>query len=444
MTPLPFRKTPTEIMRIIRLFHQNHLSYNLFKCEHIFEGAHKNLDILFEKFSDYRSASKLLEKEGYVLYLPESVEKYKKMYILFRAGIVTRIHLHRAVAWHGLCVLDKKFIFSHARMPAPSIFVPSPEDQLLIHVAHVVFENLEISDMAARLIRDLVHSPLDWHYLHGILKKEKWRQPFDHVVSSVRANTQPQKNQLILHFVKKAAMTPSSWLTLVKKGFSIFFRKMSLHRKGCLIALVGVNGSGKTTLMRKLLTAYFPLSRTVNGQSGYYFGWVPFSPVSKIVSHQFKKKGRSVFKEMNVEGRRKLGLFQEAFFLYNFFEYATRYFFFVWPQLRRKMLVVTDRYFYDFYGQYSSAASSRILPLLLQLYPKPDCLFVLDTDVEMLMSRGKFGERRSVKSAEDLEGQRRRYLFLSKQLGGVVIHSSGISANVKTIIDRSWKKLVGS
>ena len=96
------RKTPSEIMRIFCLFRQHHLSYNLFKCEHIFEGANKNLDILFETTRDYATASHLLEKEGYVLYLPERIEKYKKMYTLFRDGVATRIHLHREIAWHGI------------------------------------------------------------------------------------------------------------------------------------------------------------------------------------------------------------------------------------------------------------------------------------------------------------------------------------------------------
>ncbi|MBI4152956.1 nucleotidyltransferase family protein [Candidatus Woesearchaeota archaeon] len=439
------QKIPPEIMRILRLFHQNHLSSNLFKCEHILAGSNKNLDILFEHGCDYLGASRLLEKEGYVLYLPESIEKYKRMYTLFKAGIVTRIHLHREIAWHGLRILDKKPVFSRAKMLAPSIFVPSPEDQLLIHVAHVTFENMEISDSTARLIGNLAHNKLDWHYIHDILQNGRWRSAFDHVLSSVHSNKQPSKKKLMLTFVKKAAMMPSSWMPLARKSFSIFFRKMSLRRKGCLIALVGVNGSGKTTLAEKLLPAYSSLSRTVNGQFSYYFGWVPFSPLSKVVSQQFKKKGKSAFKELNEEHTRKKAwsVLREAFFLFNYFEYVLRYLFAVRPRLTRNTLVITDRYFYDLYGQYRSAVQSRVLPLLLRLYPKPDYLFVLDADLLSLRHRAKFGGPRTVKETADLEGQRRRYLFIGRKFHGIILDTTHpITENIQDIISRSWRWLV--
>lgn len=440
-----FKKTPVEIMRILHLFKQNNLSYNLFKCEHIFEGANKNLDILFKEIPDYSQAASLLEKEGYALYLPERIEKYKKMYTFFESGVVTRIHLHREIAWHGLRVLDKKPVFSRAKMLSSVIFVPSPEDQLLIHVAHIVFENLSVSAQLSQLINHLTRERLDWAYIHHALEKCGWKSSFNHVLSSMRKEEQPRKIRLILSFAQKAMMTPSSWRPLLGKSISIAFRPFNFGRKGCLIALVGVNGSGKTTLTKNLLASYFPLSRTVNGQFGYYFGWTPVSPVSKIVSQRFKKRGRSVFKEMNLnytpKTTKKLRLFREAFFLFNYFEYLLRYFFFIRQKLRRNQLVITDRYFYDLYGQYNASEKSIILPLLFRLYPKPDFLFVLDADVEMLKSRGKLGERRIVKG--DLAEQRRRYLLLSKRLGAIVINTThSISENVNTIIDCSWKKLV--
>ena len=428
-------------MRIIQLFHQNKLSYNLFKCEHIFDGSNKNLDILFENVYDYCSASRLLEKEGYVLYMPESIERYKRMYTLFRDGVVTHIHLHREVAWHGLRVFNKKNIFSHAKMQAPSIFVPSAEDQLLIHVAHIVFENMVISNHARHLISTLLSDQINWNHVQSILKKERWGAAFDHVVFSVKNKQQPRMGILVTSFVKKVIVTPSSWFPLSCKFISIVLRTLSFRRNGCLIAFVGVNGSGKTTLTKNVLTAYFPLSRTVNGQVGYYFGWMPFSPLSKMVSNRLTKKNKHLFKEMS---EKKKGFFvRETFFFFNYLEYLSRYLIVVRPQLVRNKLVVTDRYFYDLYGQYHSAAESWILPLLLRLYPQPDYLFVLDADIPSLRRRGKFGGQRTVKDTADLEGQRKRYSLIGKKFHGIVLDTARpMEKNIDDVICRSWASLV--
>ena len=68
-------KIPKELMKIISLFKENELEYNLFKCEHILSGINSNLDILFRTNNDYIKAGKLLQKKGFLLYMPENVEK---------------------------------------------------------------------------------------------------------------------------------------------------------------------------------------------------------------------------------------------------------------------------------------------------------------------------------------------------------------------------------
>ena len=47
-----YKKTPKELMKVINLFGDNKLNYILFKCEHIFNGENKNLDIIFETNKD--------------------------------------------------------------------------------------------------------------------------------------------------------------------------------------------------------------------------------------------------------------------------------------------------------------------------------------------------------------------------------------------------------
>ena len=111
-----YKQTPDGIMDVLELFHKYNLQYILFKCEHIFAGQNKNLDILFENNKDYWRAERLLKEKGFVLRLSEKVEKYKLMYCGFIENVMYSIHLHREVAWHGIKALDKNVIFKRKKV----------------------------------------------------------------------------------------------------------------------------------------------------------------------------------------------------------------------------------------------------------------------------------------------------------------------------------------
>ena len=395
---MKYLNAPPEIMQVISLFHENNLSYNLFKCEHIFAGMNKNLDILFANRKDYDKAALLLEGAGFVLYLPEKVEKYKEMYVRFDHGQLTRIHLHREIAWHGLKVMDKKHIFAGAKEKSKGIFVPSDEDQLLIHVAHVIFENWEISDYIKKLMVGLMQKDLDWDYIRRRLQEYGWKGVFYYVLKCAKKDRHTRRGTFLQCFVQRALRSPVSWPTLSKKFIDIILRKISLRRKGCLIALIGVNGSGKTTLAGEVLKSYHPLTKHFGGQTGYYFGWYPFSFISKLISSLLRKSNRRLFEEMNKdkEGqemdstrKQKFSVFHESVLFYNYFEYMLRFFLQIYPKLRAGGLVVTDRYFYDVYGQYNYSQKSIIIGTLLRFFPRPDFVYVLDAPLGVISGRAK-------------------------------------------------------
>ena len=161
-----------ELLRMINLFRRNKVDHILFKCEHILEGQNKNLDLVMRNRTDFHKASYLLEKSGYALYMPESTEKYKKMYVKVTDKLYA-VHIHREVAWHGIKAMDKEIIFERKIKIAPGIFVPSPEDSLMIHVAHIIFENHKIGRTKKRLLK-IVKGKVDWKYIGGRLKKVGW------------------------------------------------------------------------------------------------------------------------------------------------------------------------------------------------------------------------------------------------------------------------------
>ena len=425
---------PKELQRILKLFDQHNVAYLLFKCEHILEGQNKNLDILLKSIDDYSSASALLEQHGYVLYMNESVEKYKKMYLFFDGRIVSAIHLHREVAWHGVIALDKEKIFERAQGK-----IPSPEDSLLIHSAHALFENFRVKEYHRVLLEKYKQETTDWDYIDRQLTKFGWKKAFYQFLP--RLSLHPRI--IVNGYAGRLRREPLLIFTLLKKFLRAAARKISLKKKGYLLCVIGMNGAGKSTTKETLLQAYLPLSSFVAGQYGYYFGWKQ-SLLGKFFSiFSPKKKGKKLFDKVSEEKIKSFDLFQEFLFLFVYCKFLIRYVKDIYPHLRRNELVICDRYFYDLYGQYPYSGRSKILKILP--IPKPDKLFLLDATVDAVMKRDKAGKAiRVVQPREKLEGQRRRYLLAAQKYNSVLLNAeSTLTENVSTIIAETWKEYIG-
>jgi|SRR3989338_2384394 len=426
---------PGELQRILKLFDQYNVAYLLFKCEHILQGQNKNLDLLLKTTEDYSKASHLLEQHEYVLYMDETVEKYKKMYLLFDGKNLSAVHLHREVAWHGVIALDKESIFERAQGK-----IPSPEDSLLIHSAHALFENFKVKEYHRTLLEEYKQETTDWDYVNWHLAQFGWKKSFYHFLPHFSLNS-----RIIAEaYGGRLQKNPQLVFTLLKKVFLAGLRKFSFKRHGYLVSLIGMNGSGKSTTKEALLLGYQPLTRFVAGQYGYYFGWKQ-SLLGKVFSiSSAKKEGKKLFDKVSEEKLQSFDLFQEFLFLFVYFKFLARYVKDIYPHLRRNELVVCDRYFYDLYGQYPYSERSKILKALP--IPKPDKLFLLDATVDAVMKRDKAGKAiRVVQPREKLEGQRRRYLLAAQKYNAVLLNAeSTLTENVSTIIAETWKEYIGS
>jgi len=452
-TNVNYQNTPSGIIRILQLFQDNYLSYILFKCEHIFAGQNKNLDILFATEEDYATAARLLEEQGFAVWLSEKIEKYKIMYCGFVdvAGSRTfhSIHLHREIAWHGMKALNKKMVFQRKRILTPFIIVPSLEDSLLIHTAHIVFENFKITEKEKKYFFVL--------NLQQQLKINNWEYGFWKVMSKGSSESSISLLLIAQIWIRKLLKESATLWYITKKSFLKAGRFFSFKRKGLLISLVGVNGSGKTTTSKKILETYSPItSHLGKRQHYYYFGWHPEFFVTKAISSLFRKKEKKIFQELNVlKTAPRFSLFQEILFLYIFLEFYYRYFKHVFPKLGKGDLVVTDRYFYDIYGQYPYAKNSLLLPHLIVLFPKPDFLYVLDAPLTELQKREKTNKHsssletipRSFFPAEYLQQQRDDYSALARYFKLDLVNTNSLtfdslSSTFSSIVHQTWIKLL--
>ena len=454
--PPAYQKTPEGIMYILNLFSINNLSYILFKCEHIFTGQNKNLDILFETDQDYNKASRMLEQDGFIIQLSEKVEKYKTMYTGFYNNILYSIHLHREVAWHGMKALDKAPLFKNKKITTPLIIIPSIEDSILIHSAHILFENFKITEKEKPSL-DQINSPnINHKYLTQQVTKNHWKDGFELIIKNKEKKYPLSKKDLFKIWTKKLIQEPTTTLYLTKKIIKKAARSLNPQRKGRLIAFIGVNGSGKSTLTRKLMEQYQqPIQHVGKKQSYYYFGWKPTFSLTKYLSKRLEQKEKKIFLEINLKQEKKEKRFQlkqELLFIYLTFEFYYRYRKEILPKLRQNEVVICDRYFYDIYGQYPYAKRSIIIKPLLKIFPKPDFLYILDTEEELLQKRGKTDKtqeqnivkqtQRKILPKEYLQEQRKNFRYLSKYLKGKIINTGNdINQCTKQIINETWTKI---
>ncbi len=453
-----YQKTPEGIMHYLNLFHNQNLSYLLFKCDHIFAGQNKNLDILFETNQDYNKAAKIMEDNDFIVQLSEKTEKYKTMYTGFYNNVLYSIHLHREVAWHGMKAVNKAPLFENKQTITPLIIIPSIQDSILIHTAHILFENFKITEKEKIYLEQINHinnTNLNKEYISQQITQNHWKNGFRLIIKNKDKKYPLTKIDIAKIWSHKLMQEPLTSLYLAKKIVKKLLRSFNIKRKGHLIAFIGVNGSGKSTLTRQLIEQYQqPIIFLGKKESYYYFGWKPTFPLTKYLSQRFQQKDKKIFQELNLNKQtknHKFKLKQELLFIYLTFEFYYRYRREILPLLRQNQLVICDRYFYDIYGQYPYAKKSIIIKPLLKIFPKPDNLYILDIEEEQLQKRDKTNkEEQSVQSIERtifpieyLKQQRENFHFLAKYLNGKIINTNkDINQCAKQIINETWKKLI--
>jgi len=450
-----YLQTPLGIMFILNLFTQRHLSYILFKCEHIFAGQNKNLDILFETTPDYHQAAALLQQQGFIVRLSERVEKYKTMYCGLIDGTMCSIHLHREIAWHGMIALDKKEVFLRKRVLAPLIVVPGVEDSILIHSAHVLFENFKITEKEEKYLSQAYAQNIDKKYIFQQLQQHHWRYGFRKVLAHLPSGNSLPKTTLAAAWIHKLKLEPLTALYLSKKMAKKVVRTAFPRRKGCLISFCGINGSGKTTLAKTVFTAYQPLASHWGINSHYYyFGWEPEFALTKIISSILKRKNKKVFQEVNLKPAAvpSFSLFQELLLWYIFMEFYYRYRKNILPKLKQKDIIITDRYFYDIFGQYPYAQNSQIMKRLLYFFPPPDFTYILDAEIDQIISREKTDRKdhqkitaleRTILPRKYLLQQQQNYRLLLSLLPAKMMKTNKSQAALaQSIVQQTWRGVI--
>ncbi len=262
-----------------------------------------NLDVLVAP-GQGSAARSLLRQLGYIE-LRNCEEPNKFLFRRFRDGnAVCDVHLHLRIEWRVSFLFEEQVWDRRQRSKDdPCLFVPSPEDALLINLAHSFFENKSVGLFDLKKVEHCLRSPgLEWSYIWGVARTKGWSAGLasallihDHLISLLLGGSSVPQSQIVEARLRLGRLNRRSVARLFAKPYSMPFpigfifskklfvekiladrteprgarlRDLLLHfttgaklklglrsQPGFLIAVSGVDGAGKTTQARSLLRA---------------------------------------------------------------------------------------------------------------------------------------------------------------------------------------------
>jgi thymidylate kinase len=186
------------------------------------------------------------------------------------------------------------------------------------------------------------------------------------------------------------------------------------NNKGIFIVFCGPDGCGKSSVAEKL----GDINGIFDSKYSQYYHWKPLPQRHNTqisIEDPHGKPVRNLFVSL-------------LYFVYHYLPFIYGYYRYVRPALQKKGLVIIDRYYYDFFvdlKRYRLNISQWIVKLGYILIKKPDLVFCLDADPEILQAR-----KREV-TFEECKRQRNEYRKLVENIAnGYIIDASMPLQNV--------------
>jgi len=409
-----------------------------------------NLDTLVRREAGDRARC-LLRDNGYVE-LRNVEENAKYLFRKFHRGQeVSGLHVHEHVGWYA-SFLDEERLWERCQPSAddPEVTVPSPEDIVLITIAHSFYEDkdVKLSDLAKvnHHLRER-GDDFDWGYVEAIAARRGWREGlqvalliYDHVSRAwygtsrvprevcaraaaslptwlawyVRRYLQrepvraPWRIPFVLSkycFLRRLWQDPAQ--SLGRRLADLFIHivqgtklRLRLHSQpGMLICFSGVDGSGKTGHAHALQQAFagchirtsYVWSRAGSARWLHRLGQV----ARRLAGQSARQAPES---EAGKWERRRATfgnpMVRRAWSWLVAVDLAARYMWRVWLPLRRGRVVLCDRYVYDawvewaaYFGSGGGIRRAWAARWLRWITPRPDRTYLLDIPAELAASR---------------------------------------------------------
>jgi len=404
-----------------------------------------NFDILVKE-KDLAASIKMLKDAGFVE-LAWVREPYKWLFRYVREGKdYLAVHLHTAVAWDGIKFVDVGDLWKEHRklqIDGVTVGMPSPETHLLITFAHAFFENHQFSlNDLIYIVEDIHSKELDWDYVTSWVIKDRWFDSFygmllltDHVYrtlfgdalipenafkklsgASKKNSCLPKKlikqydGKLSLpfkvpiitvasHYVQKIVTDPNT-PSLNKIGTILSISKDFLKRNMPIrrdrpafpVCFVGQDGTGKTIharyiwkeLKQRGISVKYVWSRGTGFFLGPLLNFLKFALLNGEMLKEHKNGNRVIETLLGKEPIKSMWAYA---LLVDHLAKSMK----VKLALAFGNMVICDRYLFDTIvdvkcdlGKNFSGALKRTVE---RLAPKPEIIFMMDTDPRELVKR---------------------------------------------------------
>jgi thymidylate kinase len=434
-----------------------------------FPHTSDNLDILVQP-EDGAAARDTLRQLGYVE-LRNIEEPRKFLFRKFHGGrCVSAIHVHERVAWL-VGFMDEAALWARRRTSDddPLVDVPSPEDALLINLAHACYENKRLKLQEIVRLRHALRAAgptFDWAYCERVAAERGWLDGlaglvilFADVERALHGETLVPPSQLDRFEAVVARLGfMRRWLERIRRprldlplDLSYSFCKRLYYRKilsdpavprrerwrdvvqtllwgikiksgarpqpGAIISLSGPDGSGKTAQAEALVEA---LRLCAIGTS-YFWNRGGSTGLLSLLGRLRPRPSSHSAEADNLVRRRRQLRHPARRLLWSWLVAADQvgaYLLRAWLPARLGRVVVADRYVYDTAVEMDAslpadARWSRLaIDAMLALTPRPGFAYLLDVSAETARRRKPDEPWHATR-----EEERRRYLGLAQRFG---------------------------
>lgn len=387
--------SPERYRQIISQFHEKKISYLLLRYPHLLPRSLTDLDILVETQDDYRKAKNFLIHEGFI----EIDQEHYRTFLAKKEGnTLLVIDLYKEVSWLGWIVLKKDQLFQRKRVVEPTIIVPSNEDELLIYLAQALFKNHGLNEYKTELMHLLLKKKLDYKYILAQTSENRWNAGYNLLITKLQDRNLSTINVSYLEVLSsllRSSICVPRFFQLIGRTIRYGIRHIAPYKRTTTICFIGVDGVGKSTIIKEIEQRSPLFFEKFNLKTKKeYFGWRPFLPTTKLISGMMKKKDYKIVESLNEQNKassatKKVSFKTNLVLLYTFIDYLAKYLAVIGIKRAKRRLLFVDRWFYDMYVHYQGARHSGFFKHLLNIYPRPDYIFLLKAPLEVLESRKK-------------------------------------------------------
>lgn len=218
----------------------------------------------------------------------------------------------------------------------------------------------------------------------------------------------------------------------------------ALKGKGFLITISGIDGSGKSSnaiaLYKSLSQRGLPVAQAWAGHKPAFS--YPILALVRLLGYTRRLRIAGIpFFRRDIQNNRAISRLWPLVLALDFVPNALVL---VALPLRRRKIVVCDRYVYDVVAELAqeSTLGLRTKRLLLSLLPHPDIAFLMDVDENLAWRRSVVPGRAREQPYYDLEGRRRIFLELAGENGIIILNGGrGLAENQREILHRTLSAL---